>query len=448
MVNTFPKFSAVALVRGTLAFLAFVSIAGFSPRVAGQNFVLASSPSIDGYQWMITGDFNGDGKPDFVTLSFGNPSYVDVETNNGDGSGNFSLGARFTVGSYAQSVTAADVNGDHSLDLITQNELANEVLVFTNHGNATFGPATIIPVGADPRSVVATNFGRGFVDMVVANYAAHSLSLFTNDGTGQFASNVTYNLSGSPQTVIAADVNGDSKPDLVVAVQSYVGVTILTNDGAGGFAFSATYNLGQVFPMEVAAADLNGDHKLDIVALDFTGSVFVLTNSGAGQFAVEPAYSAPNNTAFTLLDVNNDGVADIVFSAYTATNLGTLTNNGAGIFAPGPNISIPSTGGFVVSDDVNTDGRLDLIAGLQSYHAAVLINTIVIPPPTLEIRATTTNSAILTWALSATNYMLQQNTNLTATNWNDVADPVDSSSGTNQVVVPLQSRGVFYRLVK
>jgi hypothetical protein len=69
--------------------------------------------------------------------------------------------------------------------------------------------------------------------------------------------------------------------------------------------------------------------------------------------------------------------------------------------------------------------------------------------PSLHIR-TSGNTNILSWTIPAVNFVLQQNPDLSSTNWTDVAsDPIpDYATLQNEVRLPNQSGRLFYRLVQ
>jgi hypothetical protein len=419
-----------------------------APRAArAQNFHLASSPPIGASTiWALAQDLNGDGKADFLTSSYYNPGFLTVVTNNGDGAGTFAVSQTVNIASLPDGVTAADLNGDHLADLIVANTVTNYLSILTNAGGGTFVLATNVTVENGPRSSAAADFGRGVVDIVSANYNDATLTLLTNNGAGAFGSNALYTMDGSVQAIVAADVNGDSKLDLVMAVDGYVGVTVMTNKGNGTFAKSANYYLGQIFPQQIAAVDVNADHKLDIIVSDeYSNEVFVLTNNGSGQFTVLPFYQVRKDmSSFTVIDFNNDGSPDFVCASYDTNALQVFTNNGAGAFTLAPDFLTPSSSYFLMTADVNGDGLVDLIGARQNFFADVFTNAAPPPPPALSIQGTATNSDILSWDWGRTNFVLQQNTNITTTNW--VAVP--NSLGAHEMVLPRQPGSVLYRLKK
>jgi hypothetical protein len=130
-------------------------------------------------------------------------------------------------------------------------------------------------------------------------------------------------------------------------------------------------------------------------------------------------------------------VGNGIVSAYLN---GTLQFSG-----PSPLMNITSTVNpliFFVDNDVG-GGQGEFsngsIALLRLYDGRV-------ENPALTVQSTATNSVVLTWPSPSTGYFLQQNTNLTTTNWNFNAQvPIDD--GTNKNVVVMSPVGnMFYRL--
>lgn len=83
--------------------------------------------------------------------------------------------------------------------------------------------------------------------------------------------------------------------------------------------------------------------------------------------------------------------------------------------------------------------------------ALTLIDTnSVLPPvinaPRLEIQLTQTNTALLTWPTNASGFVLQQNFNLTTTNWQNATNAIGITGTNNQVVRPRLEGNEFFRL--
>ena len=71
----------------------------------------------------------------------------------------------------------------------------------------------------------------------------------------------------------------------------------------------------------------------------------------------------------------------------------------------------------------------------------------VTPSPQLNLAPSTTNLT-LAWTIPSTNFVLEQNADLTAGNWSTVTDPpvLNLTNLQNQVALPLPASNAFFRL--
>ncbi len=279
-------------------------------------------------------DINGDGKVDLIcAMSTGYPNYVgrlSVLTNNGGGI--FGSNALLVVGTNPVSVVVADVNGDGKMDLISANAGAfpnyHTLSILTNNGNGIFGSNATVNVGSGPQSVTAADVnGDGKVDLITANFYDNTLSILTNNGNGRFTLASSPGVGGYPLMVVAADVNGDGKMDLISANSGDGTLSIMTNNGSGGFTLSSLPRVGQI-PYSVTAADVNGDGSVDLITANINpGTLTVLTNDGAGDFAVaiSPVVGSKPYSV-TAADISGDGRLDLISANTGTSTLSVLTN--------------------------------------------------------------------------------------------------------------------------
>jgi len=285
--------------------------------------------------WSIAvGDFNGDGRPDFVSSSSDNTIVVFL----GNGDGSFQAPVHYAVND-PLGVAVADLNGDGKLDVVV-----------TDYNS------------------LGTTFGGG-------------VSVLLGNGDGTFQAAVAYNTGKNPTAVAIADLNSDGKPDLVVTDVKSGNVSILLNKGNGTFNIVGQSAAG-ASPYGVAIADVNRDGRNDVVVTNYcdvtafgqsaagcgTGSfspntISVLLGNGDGSFEA-PVSSAAGNGPFqvAVADLNSDGWPDVVVSDNLGTTLSVLLNKGDGTFlAPVPYVvgHIPL---WVVIADYNGDGKPDLAA--------------------------------------------------------------------------------------
>jgi hypothetical protein len=270
------------------------------------GFVLSSTIHIGSYPAsVVAADVNADEKSDLVTANSGGNNLT-VLTN--DGSGNFAIASSPDVGRGPFCVAAADVNGDGKVDLISANLADTTLTVLTNDGSGGFvfsGTYAVVAgsfnSGATtPGWVTAADInGEGQVDLISANGdfvgSGTTLTVLTNDWSGGFISNATYTVGTGPFCVVAADVNGDGKVDLISAGTQSSTLTVLTNNGIGGFVSAISPGVGNG-SYSVVAGDVNGNGKLDLICANFNNSTLtVLTNT---SIFPPPSSTPPLNINF------------------------------------------------------------------------------------------------------------------------------------------------------
>jgi hypothetical protein len=69
-----------------------------------------------------------------------------------------------------------------------------------------------------------------------------------------------------------------------------------------------------------------------------------------------------------------------------------------------------------------------------------------IAQPSLSIALSNINSAVISWPSPATGFVLQQNADLTTTNWTTNSDPIITNNGTNSITITPPRGNSFFRL--
>ena len=200
---------------------------------------------------VVVGDFNGDGNPDLALASQCQDSTcqnggASVLLGNGDGT--FQTAQSYnSLGSVADSLAIADVNGDGKPDLVVSNLCQSQtdcssgiIRPLFGRGDGKFrGGSPFNTGGSNAYSVVAGDFnGDGNADVVVANSDCTCVLLGNGDGTFQAA--LPYFPGGL--FISTSDFNADNKPDVVVASGSLSTVTVLL-DVAAGYRWVTTTTL-------------------------------------------------------------------------------------------------------------------------------------------------------------------------------------------------------------
>jgi FG-GAP-like repeat/Abnormal spindle-like microcephaly-assoc'd, ASPM-SPD-2-Hydin len=336
----------------------------------GQTYVFGRTdlPVAPGAFSVASGDFNGDGIIDLVSVSQGGNT---VSVVLGNVNGGFNSPVSYPTGSAPSAVVSGDFNGDGILDLAVTNsncayqtagmadtELvcnAGTVSILLGNGDGSFQPHLDYATGKNPSALAAADFNAdGKLDLAIVNAEDGSISVLLGQGDGTFQSQVVYKVPGA-QGLVIGDFNNDHKLDLVVS-----GPTTLLGNGDGTFQAPITYAGGYVSGTgsPLAAADFNLDGKLDL----YEGGAFFLGN-GDGTFVLHAVYSAAGNGnsgddgGAAAVDLNGDGKPDLVIA--DGNGVEVLLGNGDGNFQTPLDYSTTTASDVLVAD-LNGDGRLDL----------------------------------------------------------------------------------------
>ncbi len=165
------------------------------------------------------GDFDADGKLDL----FGQvASIAKVRLYRGNGNGTFAVPVEYPGGHESTGVVAADLDDDGDLDVaMTSAIVFPSVLVFLNTGG-TFAPYTRYwsrsgwqytdPVGLSAGDVT----GDGSLDLVAAIQSSSHILTFVGNGDGTFAAASYTRPFSDPVFTYIAELTGDDLNDLIV----------------------------------------------------------------------------------------------------------------------------------------------------------------------------------------------------------------------------------------
>jgi hypothetical protein len=347
------------------------SFVGFTQPV---NYGLAGSvPSV------AVADLTGNGKMDLVAAD-GQDSGVGVFFGNGDGTFQQEVKGFLAgpPGGNAQWVVAGDFNGDGKPDLaVAFQYFPNYVSVLLSNGDGTFQAPRLTPVGqpyggSSVGAMVAGDFDRnGTLDLAVCNQSNVSILLGNGDGTFRAGPNLPAYFA---LNVVAGDFDGDGTPDLAVT-SAYNGVSVFLGNGDGTFGAPQTIATGGYYGL--VTGDLNGDGKLDLAAVTGQQSgvaVSVMLGNGNGTFQAPQSYATGFSSLSTevsnlaLGDFDVDGTPDLIVAGSAV-----LLGNGDGTFQP-PQTFAGLVGEATAVGDFNGDGRPDLAVGNLAGVVSVLLN--------------------------------------------------------------------------
>jgi hypothetical protein len=333
---------------------------------------------------IVTGDFNRDGKNDLAIANYGSgqgspDGAISILLNNS--SGGFSPATNIPAGINPRSIVSADFNRDGNPDLAVVNYvngtccISSFVSILLGNGAGNFAQAGApLAVGNDASSLAVGDFNRdGNADLAATTLLpSGAVSVLLGNGAGAFGSAQAFTVGGRPESIAAGDINGDGKPDIVTANTFGFNVAVLLGDGTGGFGTPVNSDTGK-FTISVVIGDFNQDSKPDIATATTANSIAVLLGNGDGSFGAATLFTLASSPRSVLArDVNGDGKLDLATPSSGST-VSILIGNGDGSF--GSLASYVAAGGcfFVASSDFNGDGKSDLaVANALSNNVSLL----------------------------------------------------------------------------
>ncbi|MFC8517761.1 FG-GAP and VCBS repeat-containing protein [Streptomyces sp. NPDC057257] len=280
---------------------------------------------------LAAGDFDGDGKADLAVGNSTSTLYV----YKGGFSTSGTPGGRTTVKPPIQSgsndfpygpmhLTAGDVNGDGRTDLIVDGYETN-----TSYGWNTnyYIPGTASGLSVASASVLKTGLVTGVGDI-------------NGDGYGDIVSGASWDAKTGDGTTIPDSSKG-GRVNITYGTASGPGATSAVTQNTGNVP--GTSETGDGFGWDLDLGDVNGDGYADLVV------------------------GAPNED---IGSVTNTGMVTVLYGSAsglnTSTGMQALAQSTAGV--PGDDEKSDLFGADVKLDDVNGDGRADLLVG--SYENA------------------------------------------------------------------------------
>ncbi len=314
---------------------------------------------------MTSGDFNGDGGDDLVSIG-GNAAVVSVMFANSE-PGFWGYPA-LALDAIPAASGIADFDGDGLKDLVVSNGNERRLSYFAGLPEGGFditptdfplafypGALAVLNTDADPGPEVAILDGSG--DRVhVADYVnGQGLVLVSETATGD-----------SPIFISAADLDADGFDDLQIITREIDEVSLLF--GAGDHTFPGLTTLGLSNGSDyIAVLDMNDDNLPDLVLSDGVNRIWTTLNDGDRTFSAMSWLNAGSGAGVMAVgDLDQDLDEDLIVLNKSDESLSMFENDGSGALVRriGAHTLSSAPSGLVIRD-LDQDNRPELVVNLR-----------------------------------------------------------------------------------
>ena len=204
--------------------------------------------------------------------------------------------------------------------MLSASRLDDEIAWYENDGQQNFTAHVISSFAGGAESVFAADVdGDGDIDVLSGSFTDDKIAWYENDGSQSFLERVITTGADGAKGVFAADLDGDGDLDVMSASRNDNTVAWYENDGSANFT-AHTVSTDTALPYSVFAADIDGDGDLDLLttardddtivwhenASCLSTTVTNTNNSGAGSLR-DAIICANNSPGTDTIDFNIPG---------------------------------------------------------------------------------------------------------------------------------------------
>jgi gliding motility-associated-like protein len=280
-----------------------------------------------------------------------------------------------------------------SLQIFDGSTLAPKVEIPCSTGWSYFAVICDIDVNGKPDLLVVNAGGGG------------KIMIFRNTGnpgsisSGSFTAGIELTISGGAYGIAVGDIDGDGKPDIAATSQSNNLVTVLRNQSTPGSITTESFGAGIDFqtgsrPGGIAIGDIDGDGKPDLAVSNYgdgvsqsSYTVSIFKNTGmpgsisAGSFAPKVDFQSSHGGVYVAFnDLDMDGKPDLIITTFTMNisifrNTSTPGEITTGSFSPKVDLSGSNGLNSSAVGDIDGDGKPDLVfVNKENSSVSVLRN--------------------------------------------------------------------------
>jgi len=278
-----------------------------------------------------------------------------------------------TAADGAESVDAADLDGDGDIDVVSASGVDDKIAWYENDGAQNFTEHVISDTASTVNTIyVADVDGDGDMDVLYSEFY-YGIGWYENDGSGNFT---RYGISGGSmiRTVYAADVDGDG--DMDVLNESMGALYWNENDGSQNFEWrfvsDISSNSGKLY--SIYAVDVDGDGDMDLLSasddlIPGSDDLSWYENDGSESFTKHTITSSSDgNRSVYATDLDGDGDMDVLTACFFADKIAWYENDGSEGFTENVITASADRARSVYAADVDGDGDMDVLSASENNH--------------------------------------------------------------------------------
>jgi len=326
-----------------------------------------SMPPIRSY-W--ADDLDGDHRTEIITIAqnSGRAQIANFTTTNAENlSGAFASGQLQILplnktSKARRGITWADVNGDHSPDLIVSEPESGQLTIYLQQQDGSLAAAKTFSTLTGVGDITVADWeGRQTIFLLSADERAIGLTRL--DEKGKVAFPTMLSLDGRPLVMAVADPSKDSQPTLATILDQDGKRVLTTRTADGKFR---TQKLSESFksnPASMQWHDVNQDGLLDLVVLVPYEKIKVLIQVAGKDFEevdVQAPGGAMEQPWMTTADVDGDGAPELLLPQRNFLR--------AVVLKPDNAVGTNRTWSFVVKDQINGSANNSRLLGATAVR--------------------------------------------------------------------------------
>jgi len=335
-------------------------------------------------------DIDGDGRDDLLLVNWDSPNPFRFRLQNSEGQ----LGAEvhFTLPAI-RSYASDDLDGDHKTEIITiaQNSGRAEVANFIQKpaeslaGSFKQGQFQVFPLNKTTRARRGIEWadvnGDHLPDLLVAEPDSGQLTVWLQKPDGTLAAPQSFPTLTGVSDIAVNDWNGDGTPEIFLLSSEERQIGVTHRDANGHIPFPTILPI-EGKPLTMALGNLRAGQKptlaviSEVVSNNETRRVIVTRTADGKSHSQKLSEDFKSNpSSMTILDINQDGMADlVVLIPYEKIKVllaqkDKVDFDEQDVLPPGGNSEQP----WFSLSDVDGDGKDELLLAQKNFLRAVVL---------------------------------------------------------------------------